>query len=286
MRRILLRVAAADLATAYDRLLPRLRGGLHSWEEGEDVVLVALGEEGELPPAEELVVAAGELLLAPAVEEDAGPDLATALAALLPRWEVGGRVVLRTEGQRPAPAGWIDVVLARGAGFGTGNHPTTRHCLELLLDLEPHGAFADLGCGAGALTIAAAKLGFAPVVGVDLTDEVTTAACRNATANGVDADFVTHNLLALDRLDVEVAVVNVSEPDVHERLAATDLPQLEALIVSGLDDPGRLAAAVACYTAAGLVERRRIDARGWPAVLLVRGPAAARCSTPRARPSP
>lgn len=272
MRRVRMRVRSTDLAVAYDRLLPRLRGGLHSWEDGDETVLVALGDEGELPPVGELASAAGELLLEPAVEEDAGPDLESALGALLPRWEVGGRVVLRSAAQAPAPEGWVDVVLARTAGFGTGNHPTTRHCLELLLDLEPGGAFADLGCGAGALTIAAAKLGYAPVVGVDLTDEVAASACANAEANGVDADFVVGDLLALDQLDVRVAVVNVSEPAVHAHVAQSRLPELEALIVSGLDEPPLLAAAIAGYEAAGFTERRRIDERGWPAVLLEPAP--------------
>src|SRR4051794_8718166 len=142
-----MRVAATDVDAAYDRLLPRLTGGLHAREEDGDVVLVALGEEGELPSALSLTDAAGDVLRSPAVEQEAGADLATALAALLPRWEIAGRVVLRSPGQPPAPPGWIDVVLARGEGFGTGNHPTTRQCLALLCDLEPRGAFADLGCG-------------------------------------------------------------------------------------------------------------------------------------------
>ena len=194
----------------------------------------------------------------------------TALAALAPAFEIGGRVVLRTAAH-PAPRpGLVDVVLGREIGFGTGAHPTTRHCVELLLDVEPRGAFADLGCGAGALTIAAAKLGFAPVVGVDVLDRVCETAWRNGEANGVDADFVTGDLLALDRLDVRVAAMNVSELDVHLRLAATPLPELEWLIASGLDDPAQFAHAVAAYEAAGLRERRRIDAHGWPAILLAR----------------
>ena len=54
-----------------------------------------------------------------------------------------------------------------GRAFGTGAHPTTRLCLELLAEL-PRGSLVDVGCGSGVIAIAAAKLGFAPVPGVDL----------------------------------------------------------------------------------------------------------------------
>ena len=54
-----------------------------------------------------------------------------------------------------------------GQAFGTGTHATTALCLELMLELDPVGSFADLGCGSGVLAIAAAKLGFAPVHAVD-----------------------------------------------------------------------------------------------------------------------
>jgi ribosomal protein L11 methyltransferase len=268
MRRIDLRVRAEDLDVAYDRLLPHVRGGLHPLPQGAEVLLVALGERAELAPPSELAALAGDVLIGDAVEHDAGPDLEAALARLTPRFEIAGRVVLRTPAHEPPPDGFVDVVLGREIGFGTGAHPTTRHCIELLLDVEPGGAFADLGCGAGALTITAAKLGFAPVVGIDVLDRVCETAWRNGEANGVDADFVTGDLLALDRLDVRVAAINVSELDVHLRLAATPVSELEWLIVSGLDDPRQLAEAIAAYEQAGLAEHRRIDRAGWPAVLL------------------
>jgi ribosomal protein L11 methyltransferase len=268
MRRIDMRVRATDLDTAYDRLLPHLRGGLHSLRDDEEVVLVALGERHELPPPSELAQLAGEVLLGDPVEHDAGDDLATALAALLPCWEIAGRVVLRTPAHPPPPDGVIDVVLARELGFGTGAHPTTRHCIELLLDIEPGGAFADLGCGAGALSIAAFKLGFGPILGVDLLDRICANAASNGDLNGIDADFLTRDLMRLDRLDVRVAAMNVSELDVHLHLAETAMPEIEWLVVSGLDHPERLAEAIATYAAAGFVERRRIDRDGWPAVLL------------------
>jgi ribosomal protein L11 methyltransferase len=269
VRRIATRVRSADLPQAYDRLLPLLRGGLHAREEEDGMLLVALGEDGELPALDTVTAALGDLALAEPVEESAGADLAAALAQLVPRWDIGGRIALRTAAHPPPPAGWIDVVLGGGAGFGVGAHPTTRECLKLLLDVEPHGAFADLGCGAGGLTIAAAKLGFAPVLGIDLLDSVTTTAYENAVANAVDADFLTRNLLGLSQLDVRVAVVNVSEPDVHAHVATVPAPELEVLIVSGLNQPAQLRVALAGYAAAGFVERRRCEQDGWPAVLLV-----------------
>jgi ribosomal protein L11 methyltransferase len=273
MRRIDMRVRADDVPVAFDRLLPHLRGGLHPMPDGEDVVLVALGERGELPPPSALEELAGDVLIGDAVERDAGADLGTALAALSPRWEIGGRVVLRTPDHEAPPPELIDVVLSRDQGFGTGAHPTTRHCIELMLDIAPGGSFADLGCGAGALSIAAFKLGFAPILGVDLLDPVCVNAARNGDANGIDADFLARDLLTLSRLEMRVIAMNISELDVHLHLATnTELPEIEWLVVSGLDHPGKLAHAIATYEEAGFEERRRIDRAGWPAVLLEAAP--------------
>lgn len=72
-------------------------------------------------------------------------------------------------------------MIERSVAFGTGAHPTTRMCLDLLAALEPGGSLADLGCGAGALAIAAARRGFAPVEAVD-RDELSVAAVSAAYA--------------------------------------------------------------------------------------------------------
>jgi ribosomal protein L11 methyltransferase len=268
MRRIDMRVHEDDVNTAFDRLLPHIRGGLHPMPEADEVVLVALGERGELLPPSKLAELAADVLIGEPVEHDAGEDLATALATLSPRWEIGGRVVLRTAEHPPPPPHMIDIVLARELGFGTGAHPTTRHCIELLLDIEPGGSFADLGCGAGALSIAAFKLGFRDIVGVDLLDKICANAARNGDANGIDADFLTRDLMALDKVETRVVAMNISDLDVHVHLAGAEMPEIEWLIVSGLDHPGQLGHAIAMYQHHGFVERRRIDRAGWPAVLL------------------
>ena len=71
------------------------------------------------------------------------------------------------------------VVIDPGRAFGTGAHETTRLCLELLLELD-RGSFLDVGCGSGVLAIAAAKLGFAPVVALDVDNAAVDASRRNA----------------------------------------------------------------------------------------------------------
>ena len=80
--------------------------------------------------------------------------------------------------------GTIDLVVDPGRAFGTGAHPTTRLCLELLLELEAageaYGPLTDLGTGSGVLAIAAAKLGWDPVSGYDHEAPAIEAAAANA----------------------------------------------------------------------------------------------------------
>ena len=150
-----------------------------------------------------------------------------------------------------APAGAIPVVIDPGRAFGTGAHPTTRLCLELLQEAAPT-SLLDVGCGSGVLSIAAAKLGFEPVGAFDLDEVAMETAAANAEANGVDVDV-------LDELRPAVlAVMNIAL-DVVEGL----LPKLtvERAIVSGYlerDEP----------RAAGWQRIRRRVRDGWAADLL------------------
>src|SRR5205809_956334 len=79
-------------------------------------------------------------------------------------------------------------VVDPGQAFGTGGHATTRLSLEFLLGLPPSGALVDVGCGSGVLAIAAAKLGFSPVAGLDHEREAVAATRANAAVNGVAVD--------------------------------------------------------------------------------------------------
>ena len=86
------------------------------------------------------------------------------------------------------------VCLDPGMAFGTGKHETTRACLEYIDELEGNGSFLDMGCGSGILSIAAAKLGYAPVAGFDIDEEAVMASKENAEKNRVKVDYRTFAL--------------------------------------------------------------------------------------------
>jgi ribosomal protein L11 methyltransferase len=109
------------------------------------------------------------------------------------------------------PADAIAVSIEPGRAFGTGAHPTTQLCAELLLELE-RGSLLDLGCGSGVLSIVAAKVGFAPVLAFD-TDENAVAATRaNAAANEVDVETTLADVLTQDLPSTDVALANITRP--------------------------------------------------------------------------
>jgi ribosomal protein L11 methyltransferase len=181
-------------------------------------------------------------------------------------------------GGEGGPAGGIDVVIDPGQAFGTGAHPTTRLCLELLQEVtgDAHaagrGPLADLGCGSGVLSIAAAKLGFVPILALDNEQAAVEATLANASANGVTLERVErYDLRAGPAPVAPVTVANLVRPLLLTVAELWDarvelLPeQPETLIVSGLleGEEDEVAAAFA-----SLHERRRQRLQGWSALLL------------------
>jgi ribosomal protein L11 methyltransferase len=107
------------------------------------------------------------------------------------------------------------VVIEPGRAFGTGAHPTTQLCVELLLELE-RGSVVDLGCGSGVLSIAAAKLGYAPVLALDSDEHAIEATRANARANGVELQAEVADVVAGDLPHTNVALANITRPTLEE----------------------------------------------------------------------
>jgi len=134
---------------------------------------------------------------------------------------------------------WLDPGLA----FGTGNHETTRLCVERLVALaEKHGVrgrVIDAGCGSGILALSASRLGFGDVVGFDNDPEAVRVSLENAALNGLAGavGFSTADLLSgLKDVQAEIVLANI-QADVLMRfaneLAAATAPG-GALILSGI----------------------------------------------------
>ncbi len=262
-------------------------------ERGPGYVEYAIyGGEGELPEVGEIdaVVGAGRVEVSATEIPDDWAD----------RWRdfhkpvlVGGRLWLRPSWE-PPNASAIDLVVDPGQAFGTGAHPTTRLCLEMLLELEEageaHGPLTDLGTGSGVLAIAASKLGWGPVEGYDHEPPALEAAAANAAANGVSLALQRANLReTLPPLSPTV-VANMTAPilrAVAGQLAGDEggrgmtrrsLPAVarpshpptpSTLVLSGLL-PAELEETAAVFAAAGLTEADRREDGDWAALLLRR----------------
>ena len=103
-----------------------------------------------------------------------------------PFW-VDDRLLIRPSWDTsPVPCDKPLLTLDPGLAFGTGTHPTTRMCLEMLANHagQHHGGdLLDAGCGSGILSLAALRLGFGSAVGVDVDPLAVAAAIDNSAAN-------------------------------------------------------------------------------------------------------
>jgi ribosomal protein L11 methyltransferase len=121
----------------------------------------------------------------------------------------------------------LPLILDPGMAFGTGAHPTTQMMLAAIEDhLQPGQTVADLGCGSGILSIAAARLGARHALALDIDAQAVESARRNAQRNGL-ADRIQVETGSLERLLEEVerggsafdlVLANILAPVLHDML--------------------------------------------------------------------
>lgn len=267
MIRLALRVRREDAELALAELLELAPSGVEEIDDGDVVEYAVYGAPGELPSLPDLRAAAGGALVEISTSEvrDDWDERWKAFHEPLRLDRLSVRPPWAPADQRP---GVPEVVIDPGQAFGTGSHATTRMCLELLLELEPGGGFCDWGCGSGVLAIAAAKLGWAPVLGIDHDPASVEATRANAAANGVEVQARRGDLRAEPAPWAPTAAANLMRPLL---LAVAQLLERAParLILSGLlrEEADGVAQA---FRGHGLHETVRRELGEWAALLLER----------------
>jgi ribosomal protein L11 methyltransferase len=190
----------AAAAGAADELL--LEHGASAWSVLEDVIVrrawlvgigpaaAALAEEwAGLAPA--LAAAGVTPLAAPVGRELVEADWRDSYKAHFRAWRFDRLhwVPVWERSTYVVPPGDAVLWLDPGLAFGTGNHETTRLCVErLVVCAEEHGTggrVIDAGCGSGILALSAALLGYRDVLGFDNDPEAVRVSGENAALNGL-----------------------------------------------------------------------------------------------------
>jgi len=146
----------------------------------------------------------------------------------------------------------IAIKIDPGMAFGTGTHPTTQLCLELMevwfsqssIENRQSKIVIDVGCGSGILSIAALKLGVKTALGVDIDAESVTNSRENADTNGIGDELILGQGSVAEVLagqfpfkSAPLVVANILAP-VIIRLFAAGLADLVepggAIILSGI----------------------------------------------------
>ena len=276
MLRLAVRVRRDQAELVLAELLELAPGGVEEVDLGPDVVEYAVyGAPGELPALPDLEATAGGALVEVVTSEVADdwerrwrqfhrPVVIGETLTVRPPWETPGTTL-------------IDLVIDPGQAFGTGAHATTRLCLELLIGLPPGGAFVDVGCGSGVLAIAAARLGYAPVLALDADPAGVQATAANARANGVAVQARRFDLRSDDVPEASTAAANLLGPLLRTWAARLREQGQRA----GAAIPGRLIASglltretdgiASAFAACGLREVQRRESGEWAALLLERG---------------
>lgn len=149
---------------------------------------LAPGDEATLGPLREDLLASGAVQVTLGEVEEV--DWSEAWKQFFKTKRVGDRIVVTPTWLDYEPAEHdLVILLDPGQAFGTGDHPTSRGCLELMEKLDIHGkSVADIGCGSGILSVGAGRLGAGSIYAVDIETPAVESARQNLERNGVQGE--------------------------------------------------------------------------------------------------
>ena len=147
------------------------------------------------------------------------------------------------ENQYATPLNHNYLYLDPGMAFGTGNHETTRLCLEEVLNIESNltrkSSLLDLGCGSGIISLTASKLGYKPVFGIDIDEDAIRISIENAELNNIKSDVnfsvgELKKLLTCPKFDVVIANIQTDLLIKYANNILRCLSKKGILILSGI----------------------------------------------------
>ncbi|MDF2626606.1 MAG: ribosomal protein methyltransferase [Symbiobacteriaceae bacterium] len=237
-----------------------------------------LADEGDVEGArirlEERLASIRELGLgtveAPAYSWVQEEDWANAWKAYFKPTRVGERLVIIPSWETfELQEGDLPLHLDPGMAFGTGTHPTTSLCLRRLESVVTPGMrVLDVGTGSGILAIASARLGAAPVVGIDIDPVAVRVAKENAERNGVEIDVRAGTLDQVETDECDLIIANIIASIIIEILpdVASRMKKGGKFLASGIIAEKKQAVADA-MTATWLLPVEIREEGGWVAIL-------------------
>jgi ribosomal protein L11 methyltransferase len=158
------------------------------------------------------------------------------------------RIVIKPEWKDHTPGpDEIVIHLDPGMAFGTGTHPTTAMCIQLIeAYLEPGNTFLDVGTGSGILMIAASHLGAGKMIGIDTDEIAVTITRQNLDRNHIDDQAYTLACTTLDKIhsqpcdmiaaNIIAQVIVQILPDISQRMTSRTTTILSGIIRDRLPD--------------------------------------------------
>jgi len=197
-------------------------------------------------------------------------DWANAWKAYFRPTRVGERLVIIPSWEEyPLQPQDLPLYLDPGMAFGTGTHPTTSLCLRRLeAVVRPGMRVLDVGTGSGILAIAAARLGAAPVIGIDIDPVAVRVAKENAERNGVAVDVRAGTLNQVEPDECDLVIANIIASVIIDILpdVASRMKKGGKFLASGIIAEKKQAVADA-MTATWLLPVEVREEGGWVAIL-------------------